>query len=571
MIRSNLRLVESPPRDLRRARRLTVAAAVGLWLLLAGLLALTVPGNELKKATVDRQQRAMGAASEMTEYLSDRLLALKFLADVPSVAHRGPHLGEALERFRDAYPEFSEVYLADRLPSGGRTRPLFLARPLNGGYVVGLLKRDWTDRRFRGGYHFRQGAGGTRTVLVSRGGARTETSAAPPNWEALLSIANGKASQVVWGDGQPYITSVERLGELSKPHPTFLVVCAVPVATILAKAAHLQWALMILGLVMGLATGAVGCVVLHAATRWLRRTNRELEAAVAERTAELAAAERSFRGIFENAPLGLYQCDPEGRFLRINPTLARTLGFVDPEAAIAALGSLQAVGDPAGRAAFLERLRSGEEVGETTTVYERLDGASLWLEERARVVRKDDGSPLLIEGAMHDVTAQRELESQLRRMGETDPLTGLLNRRGLTEAIEAAEAPVSFVALDVDRFKDYNDTYGHPAGDHALRTVAEALRLTVRGNDAVARAGGEEFVVVLPRTGEAGARRVAEALRAAVQACGGLEVRLTVSGGVATAMSPTEVDEAFAAADRALYLAKEAGRNRIVVNSAKLA
>ena len=219
----------------------------------------------------------------------------------------------------------------------------------------------------------------------------------------------------------------------------------------------------------------------------------------------------------------------------------------------------------------MERVQADDEVEETTTAFARADGRTVWLAESARAVRDERGALVLIEGAMHDVTARHELESQLRRMGETDPLTGLLNRRGLAEAVAAAELPVSFVALDVDRFKDYNDAYGHPAGDHALRTVAEAIRLTVRGNDAVARAGGEEFVVILPRTGEAGARRVAEALREAVESCGGLEIRLTVSGGVATATTRDEVDEALAAADRALYRAKEAGRNRVVVNSAKLA
>ena len=120
----------------------------------------------------------------------------------------------------------------------------------------------------------------------------------------------------------------------------------------------------------------------------------------------------------------------------------------------------------------MERLGAEGEVREATTAVVRPDGRTVWLAERARAVRGPSGDVVLIEGAMHDVTSQRELESRLRRMGETDPLTGLLNRRGLEEAIAAAPSPVSFVTLDVDRFKDYNDSFGHPAGDLALQVVA---------------------------------------------------------------------------------------------------
>ena len=569
MISLFLRLVPSGPLSLRRARRLTLAGALAFWTLLALALASQVPRGAVASATRDRRARAMAVASEMTDYLADRLVALRFVAKLPEIATRGPLAERVLKAFAEAHPEFSRVYVADGRPSGGRRRPLYLSARIPNGFVVGLLKPDWTDRRFDGEYPFRPGAGGARTLLVLRSGARSATNAAPPAWDVLQKTSGGRGETLAWG-GQPYVTAVARLGELPKPRPVFLVVSSVPLETVLARAARIQRLLVLLGLAAGVATGLLGGLVLGWATRWLRSANRELEERVAVRTTELAEAERAFRGIFEHVPLGLYQCDPDGTFLRVNPTLAQTLGHADPEGMVASLGTLRAVGEAEARAEFMARLREAGTAQMETVVATGADGRRVWLDERARAVRDEAGEILLIEGAIHDVTAQRELEARLRRLGETDPLTGLPNRRGLDRAVAEAEAPVSFVALDLDRFKAYNDAYGHPAGDHALRTVAEALRLTVRGNDAVARVGGEEFVAVLPRTGASGARRVAEALRAAVAACGDLEIRLTASAGVATAATRDEVDEAMGAADRALYRAKEAGRDRVVVNPAKL-
>ena len=559
--------------DLRRARWITFGGAVAFWLVVAlaaiGLLRGTVLANESRL----RQASAADSARELNDYLDERLRALHFVASAPLAVRRPPLDAETLSVFAKEYREFSRVRFVEKRPSAGAHRPLYLAAPLpEGGFVVGVLRRDWTVRVASIRDCFGQDATGRRTVLVSRPGGRTPTSAPPPSWARLQEIAHDRPSVQTWGDGAAYLTAVAAVGSgLPDSRPPFIVVAATPMALVKARVARGRATLLLIGLGLGIVTGLVGCAVLGWAMRRMREANEALERRVAERTAELHEAEGSFRGIFEHVPLGLYQCDPQGRFLRANPMLAETLGFESPEALISGLGSLQALGDWEHRARFLERLEAEGEVREAAVAVTRADGRTVWLAERARAVRGPDGEIRVIEGAMHDVTAERELESRLRRIGETDPLTGLLNRRGLDGAIAASAVPVSFVTLDVDRFKAYNDAFGHLAGDHALRAVAEALHGNVRESDAVARAGGEEFVVVLPRTGAAGARRVAETLRAAVEACVGLERSLTMSVGVATATTVDEIPEALSAADRALYVAKEAGRNRVVANPATMA
>jgi diguanylate cyclase (GGDEF)-like protein len=124
--------------------------------------------------------------------------------------------------------------------------------------------------------------------------------------------------------------------------------------------------------------------------------------------------------------------------------------------------------------------------------------------------------------------------------------------------------------LDIDRFKSVNDRWGHPTGDQVIRVVAQTLRSLARGQDLGGRLGGEEFALLLPATPLAGAWAIAERLRQNVQdsdsvrATDGAAVRFTVSIGVAAlAAQDTDFDSLLQRADRALYLAKDGGRNRV--------
>jgi len=167
---------------------------------------------------------------------------------------------------------------------------------------------------------------------------------------------------------------------------------------------------------------------------------------------------------------------------------------------------------------------------------------------------------------------QRLAEANLRleALAVTDGLTGLKNHRAfqdrLTEEFARSRRyahPMSVLLLDVDHFKQYNDTFGHPAGDQILKRVADMLQMSARATDFVARYGGEEFAVILPETNADSAQEAAERIRAAIASHRGLG-GLTVSTGIASLHVATESPAALVEeADKALYISKSLGRNRI--------
>ncbi len=167
-----------------------------------------------------------------------------------------------------------------------------------------------------------------------------------------------------------------------------------------------------------------------------------------------------------------------------------------------------------------------------------------------------------------------ELLEANRRLALHDGLTNLLNRRAFDDSLERsvsqaarAEQPLSLLMLDLDHFKQLNDTYGHATGDVALQAAAAEIRLQVRGGDLAARYGGEEFAIILPDTDGPAAFRMAERLRKAlserVVKAGKEQIKMTASCGVsATDLGYSTPEELIHSADEALYASKETGRNR---------
>lgn len=185
-----------------------------------------------------------------------------------------------------------------------------------------------------------------------------------------------------------------------------------------------------------------------------------------------------------------------------------------------------------------------------------------------------------LAGAFNAMAARLEADqAALAELANCDGLTALLNRRAflrlLREELERSRRyrhPCALLLLDVDRFKAVNDAWGHPAGDAVLRAIAERLRNEVRPTDRVARYGGEEFAVLLPETDAAGAAAAAERVRAAIAATpitlsADRAVSVTASAGVAAYPVHGSDEEALvAAADGALYAAKDGGRSRVVTS-----
>jgi len=179
----------------------------------------------------------------------------------------------------------------------------------------------------------------------------------------------------------------------------------------------------------------------------------------------------------------------------------------------------------------------------------------------------------------HMVEVTQADNLRLEALARTDPLTQLLNRRALlaqlgteVERTRRYNAPLSILMIDVDEFKDVNDTYGHLAGDQVLVEVALLLARTARSVDSVARYGGDEFVIAVPETGEVGAIAFAERLRDKIQAHPfdigkGEPLQLTVSIGVADfpEAKVETAEDLLDCADRALYRAKAGGRNLVCV------
>ncbi len=322
---------------------------------------------------------------------------------------------------------------------------------------------------------------------------------------------------------------------------------------------------------------------LRALARTLNATATRLEAARRADEA-VAASESRFRLLAENTADLVTSIDATGARTFVSPASRDILGR-EPEELLGQ--HPRDVAHPEDRAtvdAMMSSLRSGSAVSDVRYRMAHRDGHYVWVEVSGRPLEGAAGMVM----SVRDVTRRRTMESELERANQalaelaaTDGLTGLLNRRGFDTALEREIArcrrergELSLLLVDVDRFKAFNDRYGHLKGDECLRAVSSAIRGAIRRpGDTAARYGGEELAVILAGTGETGAadraRAIVEAVRALAVPHEGSECEVvTVSVGAATlgdtTAGPAVAIDLIERADRALYAAKTSGRDRAV-------
>ncbi len=313
----------------------------------------------------------------------------------------------------------------------------------------------------------------------------------------------------------------------------------------------------------------------------------------AQRQAEEARRESEdrFRDLFENAS-DLIQCaGPDGHLHYVNRAWREKLGYVEEEVPKLTLEQFVHAESLPDLLRAYDVALAGETVGTIVAKFVAKSGQIIVVEGDISCSFRD-GKPYLARGIFRDATERRRLEDmldeyrkdleatnarleqanlRLKDMATIDPLTGLFNRivlqKRLKEEFMRAQrygTPLSLILLDVDRFKMFNDTFGHPAGDDVLQTVGKLLRVASRNTDVIARFGGEEFAVLCPSTDADGATVLAERTQKSFEEASWTWRPVTCSFGLAQFTADMSDPAALvSAADQALYRAKKNGRNRV--------
>ncbi|MGN6190317.1 MAG: diguanylate cyclase [Conexibacter sp.] len=323
---------------------------------------------------------------------------------------------------------------------------------------------------------------------------------------------------------------------------------------------------------------------------WIDPERRLIHAAARDVTEQLAneakqrEAEERFRRAFDDSATGMAVVGVEGEqrdvLLDANDSLGRIFGCARDE--LVGTRALSATVDPQHAPALareMDELTRGADTvhhGEYRVV--RSDGAHIWLDMTASLVRDSDGRPLYRLVQVLDVTERKTAEERLRFLADHDPLSGVFNRRRFEAELQreldlSASRPRRSVLLllDVDRFKAINDTLGHATGDAVIARLGDALRTRLRSADVIARLGGDEFAAILRRVDLDAAREVAQSVQAVAaqrlaSVVGEAHGPVTLSVGLVSIAEGASPDELLSLADRALYAAKAAGRDRVVLD-----
>jgi len=297
----------------------------------------------------------------------------------------------------------------------------------------------------------------------------------------------------------------------------------------------------------------------------------------------LRDAEERFRTAFEEAPVGIAVTGLDGRLIQVNRALCEITGHSREQLEATTLASITHPDDLERDVHEMGRLIANESTRyRAERRYLHAAGHPVSVDLSAAVIRNADGQAIHFLVQVHDMTERKRFEGQLQYLADHDALTGMFNRRRFEQELERELARSArykdggaLLAIDLDHFKNVNDSLGHSVGDELITRVGGLFRATLRNTDIVARLGGDEFAVILPGADEAAAALVAEKLLQAVRAGARIEpatghpMRMTATIGIGLfGTTPLTSEELLVEADIAMYDAKEAGRDRFKIYDA---
>lgn len=310
------------------------------------------------------------------------------------------------------------------------------------------------------------------------------------------------------------------------------------------------------------------------------RIQASLERRVAERTRELAESAVRLRSFLLVAQDAVVIIDNQGEIVEFNPAATVMFGYAPQDIVGRSINLLMPQAFARNHDSHLAHARpsSPHSVGKgREMVGLRRDGSEFPIELTVGTMQQDE--QILHVGVIRDITERKDKERRLSWLASTDALTGTLNRRSFLEQgadliKTRQDRPATILMLDADHFKRVNDHHGHAAGDAVLKALGGIMLASVRtGTDLVGRLGGEEFAILLPGLDARGASALAGRLLDAVRALRipldkGTNLSITISIGMASARDCDNLEQMLMRADRALYQAKDAGRDRMAAETA---
>lgn len=293
----------------------------------------------------------------------------------------------------------------------------------------------------------------------------------------------------------------------------------------------------------------------------------------------LLESEARFQAVFESAAIGMALVDLKGHFMQANQALCQLLGYGHDELIGKNFQAITHHDDlPRDLELKAELIAGKRDFFQMEKRYFHKLGNAIWVQLHVAILRDAQQKPLYFITQVQNITAQKDMIDRLDVEAHKDYLTGLNNRRAFMSKAEAElkrskrySHSLTVFMIDIDHFKQINDTHGHKAGDYVLQVLGQLMKDIMRSQDVVGRIGGEEFAILLPETPATMAAEVAERLRAAVADYevvleAGLPLHFTISIGVVTLHDVNiNLDMLLSQADKAMYQAKLQGRNRVCV------